>query len=276
MQNTVGDRGAIINGDPTTKEWKELALAQVFYYMDDKNKDEKESLIDINYEWSSTLTWENQASKLIKEYIEPHSEFEYKGMYNWTNDLPFGSKDIFLGVINYFNDNYKTINKDKIIVLEIGSYAGISLIHLVKAIQHSIGYGIDMWENYNENQLLESMDNLSVESSFHRNVERSGMKDRVFGIKSNSTDKLLEYVKSGFKADFIYVDGSHMLLDCYSDLVLSWEILEKGGVLVIDDYTYKIDEVLKSPYEAVNHFLKLYENKYKLLNMGYIVFLQKE
>ena len=272
LQNTVGNRGVIINGDPTTKEWQELALTQLFYYMDDKNKAEKDKLINMNYEWSLTLSWEIQARKFIKEYIEPHSEFEYKGMYNWTNDLPVGSKDIFLDVIQYFNYN----QKEKIIILEIGSYAGISLIHLVKAIPNSIGYGIDMWENYNEIQLLENMDNLKVESSFYRNVETSCMTDRIFGIKSNSKDKLMEYVKNGFKADFIYVDGSHLLLDCYLDLVLSWEILEKGGILAIDDYTYKMEDVLKSPYEAVNHFLKSYQNKYKLLNKGYRVFLQKE
>ena len=272
LQNTVGNRGVIINGDPTTKEWQELALTQLFYYMDDKNKAEKDKLINMNYEWSLTLSWEIQARKFIKEYIEPHSEFEYKGMYNWTNDLPVGSKDIFLDVIQYFNYN----QKEKIIILEIGSYAGISLIHLVKAIPNSIGYGIDMWENYNEIQLLENMDNLKVESSFYRNVETSCMTDRIFGIKSNSKDKLMEYVKNGFKADFIYVDGSHLLLDCYLDLVLSREILEKGGILEIDDYTYKMEEVLKSPDDAVNHFLKSYQNKYKLLNKGYRVFLQKE
>ena len=35
------------------------------------------------------------------------------------------------------------------------------------------------------------------------------------------------------------------------------------------------DEILNSPFEAVNHFLKIYENKYKLLHIGYRVFLQK-
>jgi predicted O-methyltransferase YrrM len=282
LQNTVGNRGAIINGDPTTKEWQELALSQVFYYMDSKNKDEKERLIDINYEWSSTLTWENQARKLIKEYIEPHTEFEYKGMYNnWANDAldvegTSESKHMFLSIINYFNNNYHKINKEKIVILEIGSYAGMSLIKLVKSIPNSIGYGVDRWENYDENNCLENIDNLKVESSFYRNVEKSGLKDRIFGFKSHSTDKLLEFIKSGFKADFIYVDGSHMLLDCYSDMVLSWELLEKGGIFAIDDYLLYKGEILKSPYEAVNHFLKLYQGKYKLLNMGYRVFLEKE
>lgn len=276
LQDTVGDRGSIIKGDAKTQEWQEKALEQIFYFMDEKNKEKKERLININYEWSLNLTWEKQANKLFKEYIEPNSVLEYKGMYNWTTDSPPGSKDIFLEVINYFNNNYPKIQRnEKIFVIEIGTYAGISLINLVKAIPNSIGYGIDMWENYNENKLLENMDNLKVEKSFYHNIETSGIKHRIFGIKSRSTDKLIEYIKKGFKADFIYVDGSHLLLDCYSDLLLSWEILEKDGILAVDDYYYKKDEILNSPYEAVNHFLKIYETKYKLLNTGYRVFLQK-
>ena len=276
LQDTVGNRGVIINGDATTQEWQDQALKQIFYYMDEKNKNQKEKFININYEWSLNLTWEKQANKLIKDYIEPNAILEYKGMYNWTNDCPTGSKDIYLEVINYFNNNYYKINKrEQITILEVGSYAGISLINLVKAIPNSIGYGIDMWENYNENKLLENIDNLKVESSFYNNIEVSGIKDRIFGIKSCSTNKLIEFIKTGFKADFIYVDGSHLLLDCYSDIVLTWEILEKDGILAIDDYYYKKDEILNSPFEAVNHFLKINEGKYKLLHSGYRVFLQK-
>jgi len=276
LQNTVGNRGVIISGDPTTQVWQELALQKLFYYMDEKNKNEKETFINMNYEWSLNLTWKKQANKLIKEYIEPDSILEYKGMYNWTQDLPMGSKNIFLEVISYFNNNYHKINKkEKIIILEIGSYTGTSLINLVKTIPNSIGYGIDMWENYTENELLKNVEDLKVESSFYHNIEVSDLKNRIFGIKSSSTNKLIEFIKNDFKADFIYVDGSHLLLDCYSDLILSWQILEKDGILAIDDYHYKQNEILNSPYEAVNHFLKIYENKYKLLNTGYRVFLQK-
>jgi hypothetical protein len=82
-------------------------------------------------------------------------------------------------------------------------------------------------------------------------------------------------IKNNVKMDFIYIDGSHLLLDCYADLILSWQILEKEGILVIDDYLYKKKNTLDSPYEAVNHFLKNYEGKYKLLDKNYRVFLQK-
>ena len=63
----------------------------------------------------------------------------------------------------------------------------------------------------------------------------------------------------------------------YSDLILSWKILERNGLLLIDDYTYlkEKNEVLNSPYEGVNHFLNKYKDQYKLLDIGYRVFLQK-
>ena len=82
-------------------------------------------------------------------------------------------------------------------------------------------------------------------------------------------------IKNNKTFDFIYVDGSHLLLDCYSDLILSWDILISGGIMVIDDYLYKQESILESPFEAVNHFLKVYQGKYKLLNKSYRVFLEK-
>jgi predicted O-methyltransferase YrrM len=276
LQNTVGSRGVVINGDATTYKWQNEALKQIFYYMDEKNIYKKEHLININYKWSSGLSWSEQANILLNKYILPNGILQYKGMYNWTNDLPYGSKETFLNIINYFNNNYYKIKtKEKINVLEIGTYTGISLINIIKAIPNSIGIGIDMWKNYDENEVLQNIDNLNVETSFYHNINVCGLKDKISGIKSSSSDKLVEFIKNNVKMDFIYIDGSHLLLDCYADLILSWQILEKEGILVIDDYLYKKKKTLDSPYEAVNHFLKNYEGKYKLLDKNYRVFLQK-
>jgi predicted O-methyltransferase YrrM len=159
--------------------------------------------------------------------------------------------------------------------LEIGVYTGISLINIINNIPNSIGVGVDMWSSYNENNLLENMDNLEIEKSFYKNINTSGLDGRITGIKMDSTTALLNYIRKNETFDFIYVDGSHLLLDCYSDLVLSWEILEIGGILAIDDYYYKMETVLDSPFEAVNHFFKRYTNKYKLLHKGCRVFIQK-
>jgi hypothetical protein len=112
--------------------------------------------------------------KLLNEYIYPNELYEYKDMYNWMNDLPQGEKNIFLKNINYFNNNYLKIKLGKKInILEIGTYAGISLIELVKKIPNSYGIGVDMWSNYNENNLLKVIDNYDVKGSFYKNINRT-------------------------------------------------------------------------------------------------------
>ena len=272
LKNTVGNRGIIIEGDPTTKEWQEKTLKHIKELLTTDTDFYKEH-IENNYNWALNLSWNNQANKLLNEYILKHN-IEYKGMYNWTNDLPEGSKNIFLKMIEYFNINHID-NKDTKI-LEIGTYTGISLINIIKLIPNSIGYGLDKWQSYEENELLTQIDNLQVEKSFYNNIHNQGLSNRIFGIKSSSTDKLIEFIKNKVQFNFIYIDGSHLLLDCYADLVMSWNILEKGGIIVIDDYLYKKDEnILNSPFEAVNHFLKAFKEQYKVLNIGYRIFLEK-
>ena len=215
---------------------------------------------------------------MLNDYILPNSIYEYKGMYNWTNDIPYKNKKFFLDTIDYFNNNYPKFKyADKIKVLELGTYTGISLINIINNIPNSIGIGIDLWESYGENYLLQNIDSLNIYESFINNIKTAGLENRIQGIKMSSTKALLKYIKNNEMFDFIYIDASHLLLDCYSDLILSWEILETNGILAIDDgYYYKTDEsILNSPFEAINHFFKKYEEKYKLLHKDYIVFIQK-
>jgi hypothetical protein len=276
LQNTVGNRGCIIPGDATTTLWQEKALDKIFFYLNDSNIEEKNTFIEKNYKWSYYLTWEKQAKKLLNDYILPNSIYEYKGMYNWTNDLPYGNKKYFLDTIEYFNNNYYKFKcAEKIKVLEIGTYTGISLINIINNIPNSIGIGIDLWESYDENDLLKNIDSLNIYESFVNNIKTAGLENRIQGIKMSSTKALFKYIKNNEMFDFIYIDGSHLLLDCYSDLILSWEILETNGILAIDDYYYKNKSIIESPFEAINHFLKKYEKKYKLLHKEHIIFIQK-
>jgi hypothetical protein len=258
LQNTVGDRGIIIPGDPMTEQWQQMALEKINIILNSENEEQKKYLIRQNFNWASNLSWKNRASELIQKYISIH-QLEYKGMYNWTNNIPLGSRQDFLNIINYFNSKHQPFLKNKKIkILEIGTYSGISLINIIKNIPNSIGYGIDKWENYNENKLLENVDNLKVQQSFYHNAKVEGVLDRIIPICGSSHEELIKLVKTNQIFDFIYIDGSNLLLDVYSDLILSWELLSNGGILIIDNYSYDSDDlnILISPFEGVNHFLK--------------------
>jgi len=276
LQNTVGNRGCIIKGDPTTQEWQESALKQIFFYMDENNKKLKEELIEKNYEWSTKLSWKEQATKLLNEYILPNSKIEYKLLYNWTLDLPPGHKQIFFDVIRYFNENNrKVLCGEKIHVLEVGTYTGVSLINITNMIPNSVGIGVDKWTSYDETIVLQNMDALQVEKSFYKNINTFGLQYRITGLKQDSTSALIAFLQHKKLFDFIYIDGSHLLLDSYTDLVLAWQILEKDGIIVINNYYYKKESLLDSPFEGINHFLKSYRGKYKLLDNRWRIFLQK-
>ena len=287
LQNTVGDRGVVIKGDPLTPEWQKEAINKVIEYMNNESTD-KHELINKNYEWASNLSWKNQAMKLLNDHIM-NKTLDYKGMYNWTNDLPPGNKQIFLDVISYFNDNYvsKIINDRKVRVLEIEVYTGISLINILNLIPNSTGVAIDKWENYKEHQydvgertLLSQMEENNVEESFYKNIEKENMSDRIKGLKGNSFDVLLKLNKeldNDNLFDFIYVDGSHLLLDSYLDIMLAWKLLNKGGILAIDDVIYNRsqDKIMESPFFGVNYFLETHKGEYKVLNFNYRIFLEK-
>jgi len=283
LQNTVGHRGVIIKGEPTKIEWQEKALSMIKKYLDPENLYIKNEIIERNFEWASALSWESQSQKLLHEHIL-QEKLEYKGMYNWTNDLPYDHKKYFLEAINYFNNNYvKVQQKEKTIkVLEVGTYTGISLINIVKLIPNSIGYGIDKWCNYIEGdinthvEILNNIDELEVEKSFYKNICVEGLQDKIKGIKGDSSEILFEMLMNKEVFDFIYIDGSHLSFDCYTDLIQSWRLLEIGGILAIDDYLYNTDGlVINSPFESINHFLKKHQYKIKILHKGYRVFLQK-
>jgi hypothetical protein len=78
------------------------------------------------------------------------------------------------------------------------------------------------------------------------------------------------------------VDGSHTLLDSYTDLILAWNLLENGGILAFDDYLFnyntdvtKNENILDRTFEGVNYFLKRFEGQYRTLHKAYRIFLEK-
>jgi predicted O-methyltransferase YrrM len=220
------------------------------------------------------------------------------GLKNWTHDLPSGqgARDTFEKALRFFVNNNQHLPSPK--VLEIGTYAGTSLIEIVRQIPNSHGTAIDRWSSYdeidennlvnkgmlNENVVVKTLNTLktikenNIEQMFYDNVRISGLEDRIKGIKGDSSDVLLKMIKDRELFDFIYVDGSHKCLDVALDLFLSWQLLRVGGVMAIDDYLYTYEKdfttnVLEYPYHAVNHFLESHKNELTILEKGYRVFL---
>ena len=211
----------------------------------------------------------------------PKTELNYFNMYNWTHDLPHDKSElqIFLKNLNYFNS--KKIPRPKI--LEIGVYTGTSLIHIVDYIPNSYGIGIDNWKNYNEfNPLLKTIENNNIKQIFYENINKANLKHRIEGRQGESIDILTQMLINGEMFDLIYIDASHYSFDCYSDLTLSFKLLKKNGLLIIDDFLFNykknmtFTEVLNTPHYAIQYFYKKYHKQIKLLDNSYRVFFEKK
>ena len=259
------------------------------------NNELKTKLINKNYEWVQNLSWENVSNKFINEYLVPtlnsdyisqinleknkqqfkniDERFNYLGMYNWTNDIPENSLNIFLQIINYI----KSKNHKEIKILEIGTYTGTSLVKIMELIPNSKSIAIDTWKDYDElgNELLKNMEQNNVENIFYNNIKNAKLENRIKVLKGDSSIILFDLLKTNEKFDFIYIDGSHKMLDCYSDLLTSFNLINSGGIIGIDDYNLFKDNILESPFESVNHFLKKFEKNIKILSKDYRVFIEK-
>lgn len=278
LNETVGNRGVLVSGDPRSEEWQERAINKLIDILDNSN--EKYKLLEKNRDWSSRLDWSILASRMVHEYIsdvkytpdtlKEQERLEYHGMLNWSSDIPKGSKIIFENILDRF------IGK-RCQILEIGTYTGTSVINILKYLPDSQAMTIDMWEDYEESNLSRSMVKNTIEDIFYNNIKIANIITRIIPIKGDSKDILPQLVRNNSRFDFIYVDGSHKCLDCYSDMIISWELLSDGGIIGIDDYLWNNErnEVLDIPYHAVEHFMDRYKGKFKLLYKGYRVFLQK-
>jgi FkbM family methyltransferase len=213
----------------------------------------------------------------LRDKLCRQDNLNYAGMYNWTHDLPPNSKSIFENVILSIK------NKTDPEILEIGTYAGTSLIYMLQMLPLAKAVAIDRWKSYDEDvdgkkvETLANLENINVKNIFDKNILKAGMKDRITCMQGDSEKCLTQLLIDNKKFDFIYVDGSHRCLDCFLDCVLSWKILKTGGIMAIDDYQYKKDDknILEIPFYGVNEFLKKYQNELKIISIGYRVFIQK-
>ena len=127
--------------------------------------------------------------------------------------------------------------------LEIGSFEGASAIWLLDLFPKLKVTCVDTFSPGFDDVTGE------YEQRFDRNVEEYG--NRVTKLKGKSQDILKTFSKRS-KFDLIYIDADHTYEAVLEDLKLSYPLLKKGGLMILDDYDNK-DFGVK---QAVDEFLK--------------------
>lgn len=296
LSETIGDRGVLVEGDPMTVDWQQRALKELLTVLGDSGR--REALIKRNYEWAGGMSWRTRGEEFMRLYlgiesvaaakelvVEAESEKDVEdedlkglnlaNMKNWVHDLPKGEghRDKFLEALGRANPKR---------ILEVGTFAGTSLIKMLRLYPDATAVAIDRWKNYDEMgvKIINTIEEDDIECIFYENLLKAGVSSRVTTLKGDSVKMLLRLINNKEKFDFVYVDGSHKCLDCYADMVLAWELLDKGGVLAVDDVMYYYDKVLADkvleyPLRAKEHFMEKYKGQYEVISDSYRLFLVK-
>ena len=73
LNETVGKRGAIIPGNPTTEEWQQTALTNLFFVLDNKLEN---IFIERNYKWVQTKSYLNVVNDFENRFLQVENESE--------------------------------------------------------------------------------------------------------------------------------------------------------------------------------------------------------
>ncbi len=150
----------------------------------------------------------------------------------------------------FFLDNQLKKIKNIKNILEIGSYEGRSCIYFGKKFINSKITCVDTWSGSDEHLNIKFQE---IEKNFDKNILNHLGNDRVKKIKLSSNN-FFENNQNYF--DLIYIDGDHETNQVHKDINNSWKILNKGGYMILDDYTwwwYK--DLNKNPASAINNFI---------------------
>ena len=159
-------------------------------------------------------------------------------------------------------------------VIEIGVFQGyftFNMTHMaVQTHPDYKHYSIDPYD------ISHDLDNDIVQDAylrFEHNLKITPYPKNIEHLKLRSWDGLLNLINRGVKADLIYVDGDHMATTVLDDLVLSYKLLNIGGVMLCDDSTTwgsELNEskpVNHSPRLAVDSFIQCNWDKIQLLEI---------
>lgn len=123
-------------------------------------------------------------------------------------------------------------------VVEIGVFQGATTFNMVKQFAKNNSqykhYAIDPFRKYDD---MPHADTLEAEPIFRANLDECELSNHIEFIHETSWNGLMELHQRGVKADFIYVDGDHSSEGALDDIVLSFAMLKKGGILLCDDAT---------------------------------------
>ncbi len=154
--------------------------------------------------------------------------------------------------------------------LEIGSFEGNSTMFILNFCSNVKVVCVDAWNQFTKGN--EELPLKQIEQNFDKNISPYIKRCQKFKMKSSEF-----FFKNNQEFNIIYVDGSHHAKDVMEDCMYSWKVLQKNGILIIDDYFwigYEDNDL--NPIIGINEFLRRHKKEYSVLKVSkYQLFIKK-
>lgn len=123
-------------------------------------------------------------------------------------------------------------------MIEIGCYEGGSTFWIADNICHyNKDFKLYAIDPHTTSEDISEDISLAKEN-FLYNLDICEHKNNIEYISKTSNVALVDLLSKGIKAEIIYIDGDHRAPEVLTDLVLSFELLTLGGILLCDDCVY--------------------------------------
>jgi hypothetical protein len=154
------------------------------------------------------------------------------------------------GILNsFFIEILKTIKEDDLII-EVGTWEGASAIGMGEIlknnnIQNFTILCIDTWLGNSYHREGGHLETLRIKNGypqlfFHflKNVKSVKMENNIIPFPTQSIDAARYLSKHNISPKLIYIDASHLYPDVYLDINFYYDLLQNGGIICGDDYTW--------------------------------------
>jgi len=194
--------------------------------------------------------------------------FNYLNTYNWTNDLPANTN----AKIKFVTMLSNLITYKNCEILEVGAFAGTSVIGMLQYLPGARATAIDNWDSYKDANDAQNASPGMVEQVFFENISNAGLRSQIAAFKGN-LGVVLEYLlEQPRRYNFIYIDDSRNPGARYTECLYSWRLLETNGIMAINDY---LGAIIEPGAKGVNDFLEEIAGQYIILEAGYRLFIKK-
>ena len=165
-------------------------------------------------------------------------------------------------------------------ILEIGSWEGRSALFFLNFLPRARLTCIDTFAGGQEHQEAaaaspeEARALGALEQRFDANVR--AFAKRVEKIRANSAHALAQLGVNKRRFDIAYIDGGHRAAEVYTDAVMTWPLMNRGGMMIFDDYQWReMPERLDNPGPGIDAFLKSIEGQHRVAHKRYQVSIVK-